>query len=80
MENLLIITAITLFLYFGYKDDYKRNKKGFVITIVGILSLGIGFILLNNYNSILAFLAGATFFVFSIYFKRKLVSKTEKRE
>jgi hypothetical protein len=52
MENLLIITAITLSLYFGYKDDYKRNKKGFVITIVGILSLGIGFILLNNYNSI----------------------------
>lgn len=40
MENLsIIILSIVffIFLYFGYKDDYKRDKRGFKGTIVGVI-------------------------------------------
>jgi hypothetical protein len=40
MENffgiLMSLTMLSLFLYFGYKDDYKRNPKEFIKTIIGV--------------------------------------------
>ena len=45
MEDILaaivIGIVVVLFLYYGYKDDFKRNPKEFVRTIFGVLWKGI---------------------------------------
>ena len=33
---LSIGVILTLYLYYGYKEDYKRNPKGFLKTIVAV--------------------------------------------
>lgn len=30
-----------VFLYFGYRDDFRRDKKRFINTILGVFGLGI---------------------------------------
>ena len=32
----LVVILILLFFYFGYKDDYKRDPKEFIRTIIGV--------------------------------------------
>ena len=43
---IILIILIPIFLYFGYRDDYKRNPETFVKTIIGtpigILAILIG--------------------------------------
>lgn len=39
---LVIGAIIVLFFYFGYKDDYKRNPKEFVTTVIGVFVEGVG--------------------------------------
>ena len=33
---LLFGIGLILFFYFGYKDDFKRNPKEFIKTIIGV--------------------------------------------
>ncbi|MEL6655322.1 MAG: hypothetical protein AAFY48_16195 [Bacteroidota bacterium] len=80
MEHLLLVIAILLFLYFGYRDDFKRDKKGFVFTVIGVLAFGAAFILLNSYNSLIAFSAGIVLYAISQYLKRRLRDRTETEE
>lgn len=35
------------FLYFGYRNDYKRNLKEFLTTIFGVLFMGVLFLLVR---------------------------------
>jgi hypothetical protein len=50
--NILIGSLLSLifitFLYFGYRDDYKSNKKGFKKTVFGLFGLFI-LILLGSF-------------------------------
>ena len=52
IEYLVIAIILILFFYFGYKDDYKRNPKEFIKTIIGvpigILSSAFGFFGISN--------------------------------
>ncbi len=52
IEYLVIAIILILFFYFGYKDDYKRNPKEFIKTIIGvpigILSSAFGFFGIPN--------------------------------
>lgn len=45
---ILLIILIPVFLYFGYRDDYRRNPKTFIKTIIGtpigILAVSFGVI------------------------------------
>ncbi|MGK0363744.1 MAG: hypothetical protein ACI85O_000797 [Saprospiraceae bacterium] len=36
------------FFYFGYRDDYRRDKKGFIITIVSVFTWGIVFVFVSR--------------------------------
>lgn len=36
LTYLVIGIIVILFLYFGYKDDFKRNPKSFFKTIFGV--------------------------------------------
>lgn len=49
---LSIGVILTLYLYYGYKEDYKRNPKGFLKTIVavpiGIISFIMGLPVILN--------------------------------
>ena len=40
----LVLGLVILFLaffYFGYRDDFRRNKKEFVGTVIGVIIFGI---------------------------------------
>jgi hypothetical protein len=38
-EIIIFIVVFGIFLYFGYKDDYKRDKNSFTKTIAFILGM-----------------------------------------
>lgn len=42
LAAMVIGIAVVLFLYYGYKDDFKRDPKEFARTIFGVLVEGIG--------------------------------------
>ncbi len=40
----LLIGFLALFVYLGYRDDYRRDRKGFIDTVIGTLSSAVKFI------------------------------------
>ena len=38
------------FMYFGYRDDIKRDKKEFINTILGVLIIGCMYVILGQIN------------------------------
>ena len=36
-ESIVLLLIFMLFLYFGYKDDFKRNPNEFSGTILGVI-------------------------------------------
>jgi cadmium resistance protein CadD (predicted permease) len=50
METIIILSIFALFLYFGYKDDFKRNSiefsRGLFGTILAITSMLLVFFIL----------------------------------
>lgn len=36
-ESIVLLLIFVLFLYFGYKDDFKRNPSEFSRTILGVI-------------------------------------------
>lgn len=37
---LVLSFCFCVFLYFGYRDDFRRDQKKFVTTILGVLIIG----------------------------------------
>ncbi len=49
LSNLAIGIILMLFFYFGYKDDYKRNPKEFIKTIIIVVPIVLLIIAINYY-------------------------------
>jgi hypothetical protein len=37
-----------VFLYFGYRDDFSRDKKAFIKTVLGVLLIGSIYLILGK--------------------------------
>lgn len=61
-----------LFFYFGYKDDYKRNPKEFILTLIGVILSIIGFVILDTCNTIIALIVGMGMLSGSNVMKKKI--------
>jgi len=70
MTYIIPLVIFGLFLYFGYKDDYQRNKKEFIFTIFGVFAAMIAFALFN-YSITLGVVFVIILFVLSGYLKTK---------
>jgi uncharacterized membrane-anchored protein len=44
----LFAISLSVFFYFGYRDDCRRDKKGFIITIASVLIWGIVFVFISR--------------------------------
>lgn len=66
METIIILSIFALFLYFGYKDDFKRNPNEFSRTLIGTIL------------TIISTLLGI--FVLISFFKKWLKNKKELPE
>lgn len=45
MSGIVLSILFLLFLYFGYRDDYRRDKKKFIYTVLGVFGFIIFFLL-----------------------------------
>lgn len=59
-------------MYFGYKDDYKRNRKGFLFTLISVIIMLAGFVVIASFDSTLAFV----FLGLYAFFVKKIKTKT----
>ena len=80
MGHLLLPIVMCLLLYLGYKDDFERDKKGFVFTVIGVLAFGGAFFLLSQYSSLLAYLVGIVLYAISQYLKQVLRTRLKSKE
>jgi|GEM_PF-2707625 len=48
MEFPIFGLLFLVFLYFGYRDDFGRDKKGFKKTILGVLFIGSIYLILGQ--------------------------------
>lgn len=69
---LAIGIIVMLFFYFGYKDDYKRNPKEFILTLTGVILSIVSFVILNTYDTIIALIVGMGMLSGSILMKKKI--------
>ncbi len=51
----LLIVLLIAFLFFGYKDDFQRDKKGFIHLVLSVIISFIGFVVLTKVHIALAF-------------------------
>lgn len=72
MSSALIVLGLIVFLYFGYKDDFKRNKSEFIYTIAGVLIFMISFYVIETYDSVIGLIIGILLVVISLLIKSKI--------
>ncbi len=72
-----IIILFVLFLYFGYKDDFNRDIIGFVLTIIGVISFIIGYMLKDDDSSIIAYIIGSILFSIGQYLRVIIRKRSE---
>jgi len=76
MEDYLTYSSIgiilILFFYFGYKDDYKRNPKEFILTLIGVILSIISFVVLNAHDTVVALVVGLGMLFGSTIIKKKI--------
>ena len=44
MNGIILSIIFLVFLYFGYRDDFQRDKKKFIYTVLGVFGLILFFI------------------------------------
>jgi hypothetical protein len=48
MELPIFGLLFLVFLYFGYRDDFSRDKKAFIKTVLGVLLIGSIYLILGK--------------------------------
>ncbi len=72
MSGALMVLGLIVFLYFGYKDDFKRNKSEFIYTIIGVFIFMISFYLIELQDTKIGLVIGIALFAISFFIKKKI--------
>lgn len=68
----LVLFAFVALLYFGYRDDFRRNPRKFIYTTVGVLLTFCGTISINTDTSWLASALCVAVAVLAVYVRRNV--------
>lgn len=73
MEYLILIIFVIGFVYFGYRDDFRRDKKNSTFSVFIVICALISFVLVSKINSILGLLSMYLVGFFGLKYKEKII-------